>query len=119
MKKALTDSPTKDKLLDAAQELMLSKGYTATSVDEICSAAGLTKGSFFHHFEGKEHLGRAVAERFASSMQHILESAPFHQEKEAVDRVFGRVDFLLALVRSPQAPRGCLLGTFIQELAAT
>ena len=116
---AQSDSLTKQKLLDAAQELMLVKGYTATSVDEICEAAGLTKGSFFHYFEGKEHLGKVVAQRFYSSMQQLFQSAPFHEKKDPLDRVFGRVDFLIDLSRNPQARKGCLLGTFVQELSAT
>src|SRR5262249_42819688 len=119
MRTAQTDSLTRQKLLEAAQELMMAKGYTATSVDEICEAAGLTKGSFFHYFEGKEHLGREVAQRFAASMQQLFQSAPYHQKKDPLDRVFGRVDFLIDLVSSPQAPKGCLLGTFVQELSAT
>jgi TetR/AcrR family transcriptional repressor of nem operon len=52
-------------------------------------------------------------------MRQRLQAAPFNQEEEALDRVFGRVDFLIALMRGPQAPRACLLGTFIQELSAT
>jgi TetR/AcrR family transcriptional repressor of nem operon len=47
MRTAKAPSPARDKLLEAAQELMLAKGYEATSVDEICAAAGPTKGSFF------------------------------------------------------------------------
>jgi TetR/AcrR family transcriptional regulator, transcriptional repressor for nem operon len=119
MRTAQTDSLTKQKLLDAAQELMLAKGYTATSVDEICAAAKLTKGSFFHYFEGKEHLGREVAQRFYASMQQLFQSAAYHQEKDPLDRVFGRVDFLIDLSRRPQASKGCLLGNFVQELSAT
>ena len=120
MRAPQADSPTKVKLLDAAQELMLAKGYTATSVEEVCQAAGLTKGSFFHYFEGKEQLGREVAQRFADSMQQLFESAPFHQEKDPLDRVFGRVDFLIELSHRPRhGSPGCLLGTFAQELSAT
>src|SRR5262245_5888102 len=119
MRTAQTDSLTKHKLLDAAQELMLAKGYTATSVDEICEAAGLTKGSFFHYFESKEHLGRVLAQRFYASMRQLFQSAPFHQKRDPLDRVFGRVDFLIDLSRRPQGGKGCLLGTFVQELSAT
>lgn len=119
MRRAQPDSQTRKKLLDAAQELMLVKGYTATSVEEICAAAGLTKGSFFHYFEGKEHLGRVVAEHFAAAMQQVFQSAPYHQKKDPLDRVFGRVEFLIDLMGSTQAPSGCLLGTFVQELSAT
>jgi TetR/AcrR family transcriptional repressor of nem operon len=119
MRKAQSDSLTKQKLLVAAQELMLAKGYTATSVDDVCEEAGLTKGSFFHYFESKEHLGREVARFFYSSMQEIFQAASFHQEKDPLDRVFGYVDFLISLSQSPRAARGCLLGTFVQELSDT
>jgi TetR/AcrR family transcriptional repressor of nem operon len=116
---AQTDSLTKQKLLDAAQQLMLAKGYTATSVDEICEAAGLTKGSFFHYFEGKEHLGRLVAQHFYASMQQLSQAAPFHRKKDPLDRVLGRIEFYIDLSRRPDAAKGCLLGTFVQELSDT
>jgi TetR/AcrR family transcriptional repressor of nem operon len=114
-----TSSPTREKLLAAAQELMLSQGYTATSVDDVCQAAGVTKGSFFHYFEGKEHLGMLVAERFFAGRRELFRSAPFHGKKDPLDRVLGCVDFLIEMSRSPQAAKGCLLGTFAQELSAT
>ena len=113
------DSPTREKLLDAAQELMLAKGFTATSVDEVCTAAGVTKGSFFHYFEGKEHLGCVVAERFFASRRQFFLSAPFRQKKDPLDRVFGFIDFLIDMSRGPQGGKGCLLGTFVQELSQT
>src|SRR5262249_4624065 len=72
---ARSDSLTKQKLLDAAQELMLAKGYTATSVDEICEAARLTKGSFFHYFEGKEHLEPPCCRQFLLRPGFLLQYA--------------------------------------------
>jgi TetR/AcrR family transcriptional repressor of nem operon len=119
MRTAQLDSPTKEKLLDAAEGLMLAKGYTATSVDEVCEAAGLTKGSFFHYFEGKEHLGRLVAERFFATRRQVFLTAPFRQKKDPLDRVFGFIDFIIDMSHTPQAGKGCLLGTFVQELANT
>jgi TetR/AcrR family transcriptional regulator, transcriptional repressor for nem operon len=119
MRKTETDSLTKRKLLDAAQDLMLAKGYTDTSVDEICTAAGLTKGSFFHYFDGKEHLGMLVVQHFHSSMKQMFQSAPFRQKKDPLDRVFGFVDCLMELSGSPKTGKGCLLGTFVQELSHT
>jgi TetR/AcrR family transcriptional repressor of nem operon len=119
MRKQQADSPTRDKLLDAAQELMLTKGYVATSVDEVCQAAGLTKGSFFHYFPGKEDLGIAVAQRFAERKRQVFEAAPFRRREGPLDRVLGHVDFLIEMIRSPLASKGCLLGTFVQELSQT
>jgi TetR/AcrR family transcriptional repressor of nem operon len=118
MRTAQADSLTKQKLLDAAQELILSKGYTATSVDEICETARLTKGSFFHYFSGKEHLGKAVAERFYGSWRQVSQSAPFRRKKDPLDRVFGHVDFFIQMSHAPTW-KGCLLGTLVQELSET
>jgi TetR/AcrR family transcriptional repressor of nem operon len=119
MRTARADSQTKEKLLDAARGLMLEKGYTATSVDDVCEAAGLTKGSFFHYFEGKEDLARVLAQRFYESMREVHESAPYRQKKNPLDRVFGYVDFLMGLSGRPEMAKGCLLGMFAQELSAT
>ena len=118
MRKAQTDSLARQKLLDAAQELMLAKGYTATSVEEICERAGLTKGSFFHYFQGKEHLGRSVAQRFYACWQQASRAAPFRRKKDPLDRALGQVDFFIEMSRAPTW-KGCLLGTFVQELSET
>lgn len=117
--KTQTESKTKEKLLDAACELMLAKGYTAASVDDICAAAGLTKGSFFHYFESKEDLGKALAERVYGSARETFQAAPFRQKKDPLDRILGYVDFLIEMARGKGAARGCLLGTFAQELSDT
>ncbi len=119
MRTVQKDSLTKQKLLDAAQGLMLAKGYTATSVDDICTAAGLTKGSFFHYFEGKEELGMALAEHYFAAKREMFRSAPFRQVKDPRERVFGYVDFLIGMASNPEAAKGCLLGTFVQELSHT
>ena len=69
---------SKAKLLDAALLVIRSKGYTATTVDDVCAAAGLTKGSFFHHFKSKEDLALAAASHFAAMADAIFDSAPYH-----------------------------------------
>lgn len=119
MRAAQTHSPTQEKLLDAAQRLMLAKGFAATTVDEICDAAGLTKGSFFHYFENKEHLGKAVLERFCTSVFQRMQEGPFHKKRDPLQRVYGYVDFLRKMSGHPLADKGCLLGTFAQELSDT
>ena len=48
------------KLLDAALRLIRTKGYAATAIDDLCHAAGVTKGAFFHHFRSKEELAVAA-----------------------------------------------------------
>ena len=118
MRKARTDSRTRQRLLDAAQDLMLTKGYTATSVDDVCEAAGLTKGSFFHYFKGKEHLGSLVVERYYAASQEMSRAASYHRKKDPLDRVLAHVDCFIEASRDP-VWKGCLLGTFVQELSQT
>ena len=54
----------RSKLLDAAISIIREKGYAATSVEELCTRAGVTKGAFFHHFPTKDSLAVAAANRW-------------------------------------------------------
>ncbi|HRK69481.1 MAG TPA: TetR family transcriptional regulator, partial [Hyphomonas sp.] len=52
---------TKLALMQAAFGLVRTKGLAATSVDDICAAAGASKGAFFHHFKSKDDLAAEAA----------------------------------------------------------
>lgn len=119
MRTARAHSPTKEKLLDAAQQLMLAKGFPATTVDEICDTAGFTKGSFFHYFESKEHLGKEVLDRFYCSFQQSIQEGSFRKKSDPLQRVYGYVDRFIEMSKNPESLSGCLLGNFTQELADT
>ncbi len=110
---------TREMLLDTAQHLMLAKGYTATSVEEICEGANLTKGSFFHYFESKEELGKAVLDRFMLSMVEAALSSPLLKKKNPLERVYGHIDFIIEVSKDPERSSGCLLGNFAQVLSDT
>jgi TetR/AcrR family transcriptional repressor of nem operon len=119
MRTAQAQSPTKEKLLDAAQQLMLAKGFPATTVEEICNTAGFTKGSFFHYFESKEHLGKEVLDRFYVFLQQTVQQGSFRMKSDPLQRVYGYVDRFIEMATNPELPGGCLLGHFTQELADT
>jgi TetR/AcrR family transcriptional repressor of nem operon len=114
---AQADSPTRARLLDAAEQLMLAQGFAATSVDDICDAAKLTKGSFFHYFDSKERLGQEVLRRFCASGEAMHRSF-CGQERDPLKRVYSYIDGALALSQDPSM-KGCLLGGFAQELCDT
>ena len=107
---------TKERLLDAAQELMLAKGFAATTVDEICETAELTKGSFFHYFESKDELGKVLLERFCSSGAR-MHAGFCGSEQDPLKRVYCYIDAAVEMSQHPQMKKGCLLGTFAQELS--
>ncbi len=118
MRTAQQSSPTKDRLLDAAQALMLTKGFAATTVDEICAAAKLTKGSFFHYFDSKDQLGKKLLERFCATMRQ-LHAACGDTESDPLKRVYAYLDNVMAMAQDPANSQGCLLGLFSQELCET
>jgi TetR/AcrR family transcriptional regulator, transcriptional repressor for nem operon len=111
---------TKRKLVDAGVKLMRIKGFHATSVDEICSAAGVTKGGFFHYFKSKEDLAHTAVNHFRMLRRARFAEAPFRKLADPLDRVFGRLDFTKELFESgTPITDGCLVGMFAQEVAYT
>ena len=117
----ITELPeTKRKLVDAGVKLMRVKGYNATSVDEICLDAGVTKGGFFHYFKSKEDLAQTAMSDFREKRLLDMANAPFRKLADPLDRIFARLDYVKSSQEglSPSA-RGCLVGMFAQELAST
>ncbi|MFM5924428.1 MAG: TetR/AcrR family transcriptional regulator [Novosphingobium sp.] len=105
----------RDKLLEAAVKLIRSQGFAATSVDELCREAGVTKGAFFHHFASKEALGVAAADYWSQSTGAFFAAAPFHHLADPVARVLGYIDLRIALVSGPPEGFSCVAGTMVQE----
>jgi TetR/AcrR family transcriptional repressor of nem operon len=105
----------REELLQAALTVIRTKGYAATTVDDICAAAGRTKGSFFHHFDSKEALGVAAAEYWAETTSALFEAAPYHAPTDPVERVLAYVDFRKAILHGELAEFTCLVGTMVQE----
>lgn len=110
---------TRTKLLEAARDVIRAKGYAATTVDDICCAAGVTKGSFFHHFANKEQLGIAAAEQFGAMAEELFACAPYRKLADPLDRILGYVEFRASLLQGDIAQFTCLLGTLAQEVYAT
>jgi TetR/AcrR family transcriptional repressor of nem operon len=103
------------RLLDAAMQVIRAQGYAGTTVDEICSAAGLTKGAFFHHFQSKEDLAVATAAHFSQMAERLFGAAPYRELADPLDRVLGYLDFRAAILAGPIPEFTCLLGTMVQE----
>jgi TetR/AcrR family transcriptional repressor of nem operon len=106
---------SKTKLLDAALQVIRAKGYAATTVDDICHQAGVTKGSFFHHFKSKDELALGAVEHWRSMTEKFFGTAPYHAAKDPLDRLLGYVDFRGTILTGELADYTCLLGTLVQE----
>lgn len=109
----------RDKILEAAVRVIRGQGYAGTTVDQLCAAAGVTKGAFFHHFKSKEAAAVAAAERFSDMADGIFAAAPYAALSEPVARVLGYVDFRRGLMQGELPAFTCLVGTMAQETYAT
>ena len=104
-------------LVDIAAKLFRMKGYSATSIDDIARACGLTKGSLYHHFSGKEELAVAALEQvhqfYRDSIFAIVRDADDPSVKEletfnlAVEKFF------------TEHPHGCLLANLSLEIGGS
>jgi len=110
---------SKTKFLDAAVRVIRSKGYTATTVEDLCEAASLTKGSFFHHFSSKEQLVLEAAQQFDESCKSFFAGSAYHSMKDPVDRILAYVDLRIAILEDDLPAFTCLFGTMLQETYRT
>lgn len=116
---ARSGASTRTALMDAAEGLILESGFAATSLDRIIERAGVTKGAFFHHFESKAALGRALVERYAALDQEQLEAHMTRAEKLSRDPLQQLLIFVGLLQETWTMRRepfpGCLFASFLSE----
>jgi len=110
---------SKIRLLNSALDVIRAKGYAGTTVDDICHKAGITKGSFFHHFKSKDELALAAAAYWTSMTEAFFAAAPYRNAQDPLDRLFGYLDFRGAILGTQIPEYTCLLGTLIQETYET
>ena len=110
---------SKTRLLDAALTVIRTKGYSATTVDDICQEAGVTKGSFFHHFKSKDELALGAADHFSEMADGLFATAPYRAASDPLERLLGYIDFRAAMLKYEIPQYTCLLGTMVQEAYET
>jgi AcrR family transcriptional regulator len=65
---------TKQRIMDTATTLFSCHGFCATSIDDILKGVGITKGAFYHYFNGKEHLCGLILDHAVSEYHQLAES---------------------------------------------
>ncbi len=107
------------KIMDAAVATIREKGFSATSVDELCKRAGVTKGAFFHHFDSKQALGVAAARHWDEMTSEFFAAQDYHAHNDPLQRVLGYIDFRKSILQGPVPEFTCLVGTMVQEVYDT
>lgn len=64
---------TRERILEIAQHAVLSKGFAATSIEEVIAEAGITKSGFFYHFRDKNELAHEMLRRYSAENEQIFD----------------------------------------------
>jgi len=110
---------TRERILDAAEPLVLDHGFSGTSLDRVLARTGFTKGAFFYHFRSKADLARALVERYAARDRERLEA--FLEQAEALSgdplaqvlRFVGQFEELAEVLNEPEP--GCLFASYCYQ----
>ena len=111
---------TRERILDAAQALILDRGYAGVSVDQVINSLGLTKGAFFHHFKSKRDLARSLIQRYADEGVTLFEET-FARAKKLSDDPLQQFLIVIRLYEElfeglTEPYPGCLLASYVYEL---
>ena len=110
---------TREKLLATAETLVLDRGFAATSLDDILTATGLTKGAFFHHFKGKADFADALAERYRKNHARLFDRLVAEADAEHDDPLAATLYLLRRfeqLIEAQAKPLpGCVFALYTQE----
>jgi TetR/AcrR family transcriptional regulator, transcriptional repressor for nem operon len=122
-----TDSPakkrernpaeTREKLVRATVQLILKQGFAATAVDQICAEAELTKGSFFHHFDSKEAIGKAALEWWGAFGTALYAEAWKDEGVDPLEQLHRMLEIMSGFTDRPDEVCTCVVGMLSQELA--
>ncbi|PWC40001.1 TetR/AcrR family transcriptional regulator [Azospirillum sp. TSO35-2] len=110
---------SKARLLDAALKVVRTKGYTATRIEDLCAEAGVTKGSFFHHFKSKDDLMLAAVAHWDAVTGGLFARAPYHDLADPLDRLLAYLEFRKELLAGDLPDFTCFAGMIIQEAYET
>lgn len=106
MSRKATD--TRERILGTATNLFSTHGYTATSIDDVITAVGITKGAFYHYFNGKEHLCELALDHAMAAYRQLADSVP--QTAEIRPRLQQWLTLLLERQTSGEWLYGRLIG---------
>jgi len=111
---------TKERILDAAEAIMLQKSFHSVGLNEILSAVQVPKGSFYHYFQSKEQFGvellrHYVAEATAWKRRMLLST---DQEPNPYDRLLSFLELNIAKMLEKECQPCCLVGKLATEITS-
>lgn len=115
-------SVTRNRIMDAAQQMVLDVGLSGTSIEKVIEAAGVTKGTFFYHFKTKHDLAAALITRYADDDEQHFFGAMAKAEQLARDplqQLLIFVGLFIEMTEKLEEPfPGCLYASYCYQSGA-
>jgi len=109
-------STTRYTILEKAFQLIYTKGYQTTSLDDILSTTEVTKGAFYYHFKNKDEMGVAIVEEILKPMMQQAFIAPISTSINPLGDIYKMIHDLLLENQFLSIQHGCPVGNLTQEM---
>jgi len=110
-------SETRTNILHKAFELIYTKGYQATSIDDIIATTKVTKGAFFYHFKNKDEMGLAVINEIMAPVANDKSFTDLEKSTNPVKDIYDLMKYLLLSHPFMEAKYGCPAANLTQEMS--
>ncbi|MEO8662951.1 MAG: TetR/AcrR family transcriptional regulator [Bryobacteraceae bacterium] len=109
-------SPTRDRLVNSARHLFWERGFAGTSMADLLAHAEVNSGSFYHFFESKEALLRAVLEMYLGALRPMVVNPAFETTDDPLGRIFAILEGYRQRILQTECQYGCPLGRLALEI---
>jgi TetR/AcrR family transcriptional regulator, transcriptional repressor for nem operon len=109
-------STTRLTILQKAFELIYTKGYQTTSIDDIIATTKVTKGAFYYHFKTKDEMGLAILQEIVKPTMEVSFIVPLENAENPIKDIHKMIKQLLFDVPFLKLEYGCPAGNFAQEM---
>lgn len=110
---------SRQRIIEKAAELIHTRGFHHTSIQDVLEAASVTKSNFYYHFESKEQLAfEVLGERMRQFYAVAIGPSLDNQQLAPLDRIEAFFAAMLAIGRSELGELGCPFGNLAQEVSS-
>lgn len=117
---ATRSNSARERILNSAEALVLRKGFSSTSIDDIIAHASITKGGFFYHFDSKGGLAQALVERYLLQDDEVfgrLWAQADALSEDPLHRLLIFLNLMAEMMKNLEETHpGCLVASFTYEM---
>ena len=110
------DVPTRERLIESARYLFWERGFAGTSMADLLAHADVNSGSFYHFFESKEALLRAVLDLYLLALRPVIVNPAFAKTDDPAERIFAILAGYRERILQTDCQYGCPLGRLALEI---